>query len=188
MIVTENKKVLELSANLTFFHIGSMDWMPNQEGIKWFMDNCMPILAQEFPENKILLAGRNMPKWVDNYKFHNLEIIGEINNAIDFINSCDIMFVPLFSGSGIRIKIVEGMSLGKVIISTTIGAEGIDCSDGINILIADTPEQFIEKFRFCVDNPNHCKIIGANAIALINDRHNIINTTRILIEFYKRLL
>jgi polysaccharide biosynthesis protein PslH len=188
MMVADNIIVPELSGNLTFFYIGSMDWIPNQEAIKWFLDYCMPLIAEKFPKNKIFLAGRNMPSWVSSYKYSNLEIIGEVNNAIEFINSHDIMLVPLFSGSGVRIKILEGMSLGKVIISTTIGAEGINCTDGKNILIADTPEQFIEKFRFCIDNPDDSKMVGANALTLVKERHNIINTTRILVEFYERLL
>jgi polysaccharide biosynthesis protein PslH len=188
MIVPENSKMPEFSGEVSFFHIGSMDWMPNQEGVKWFLDHCMPIISKEFPQNKVVLAGRNIPSWVYKYKFSNLEIIGEVNNAAEFISSHDIMFVPLFSGSGVRIKIIEGMSLGKVIISTTIGAEGIDHTDGKNILIADTPEQFIEKFRFCIKNTDQCKKLSINASNLINESHNLKNTTRILVEFYQKEL
>jgi polysaccharide biosynthesis protein PslH len=161
-----------------------MDWMPNQEGIKWFLKYCMPLLSTAFPKNKVRLAGRNMPAWVFDYKFPNLEVIGEVENATEFMNTNDIMFVPLFSGSGVRIKIVEGMSVGKNIISTTIGAEGIDYIDGENILIADTPMQFVEKFRFCIENPDRCKQIGINAATLIQHRHNITKTTQILTDFY----
>jgi polysaccharide biosynthesis protein PslH len=188
MKVPENMQIPEFSGELSFFHIGSMDWMPNQEGMKWFLDYCMPIIATEFPQNKVVLAGRNMPSWVSTYKFSNLEIIGEVNNAAEFISTHDIMFVPLFSGSGVRIKIIEGMSLGKVIISTTIGAEGIDYTDGKNILIADTKEQFIEKLRFCINNTDQCKMLSINASNLIVERHNINNTTRILVEFYQKEL
>ncbi len=187
MKMPENSKKPDFSNQLSFFHIGSMDWMPNQEGIKWFLDHCMPIISKEFPQNKVVLAGRNMPAWLSKYKFSNLEIIGEVHSAAEFISTHDIMFVPLFSGSGVRIKIIEGMSLGKVIISTTIGAEGIDYTDGKDILIADTTKQFIEKFRFCVENIDQCKMLSINASNLINERHNINNTTRILVEFYKEV-
>jgi polysaccharide biosynthesis protein PslH len=188
MIVPESKKTYKPSTNLTFFHFGSMDWIPNQDGIKWFLEYCMPKMAREFPNNKICLAGRNMPPWVNHYKYQNLYIIGEVINAFEFIDSHDIMFVPLFSGSGVRIKIIEGMALGKVIISTTIGAEGINYTEGENILIADTPEQFVEKFKYCIDNPECCKKIGENASALIKEQHNIMNTTKILTSFYERIL
>jgi polysaccharide biosynthesis protein PslH len=188
MVIPESINMRVRSGNLTLFFIGSMDWLPNLEGIKWFLDYCMPLLAQKFPENRILLAGRNMPSWVYTYKFPNFKVIGEVDNAIDFIDSNDIMFVPLFSGSGVRIKILEGMALGKVIISTTTGAEGIHYIDEENILIADTPDQFIEKFMYCIENSQGCQRIGTSARNLIKENHDILKTTKILVEFYKFLL
>ena len=179
----ENKFI----GNLTFFHLGSMDWKPNQEGVKWFLDFCMPLISKLIPNNKILLAGRNMPRWVYNYHYSNLEVIGEVDKADEFISKNDIMFVPLFSGSGVRIKIVEGLSKGKVIISTTLGAEGIDCIDGENILIADTKEQFIEKFLLCIQNIELCRSISSNAYSLFQNQHDIVDTTQRLIKFYKRI-
>jgi polysaccharide biosynthesis protein PslH len=188
MKVPEYYNEFQPSTRLSFFHIGSMDWIPNQEGIKWFLENCMPILAKEIPNNKIYLAGRNMPFWVSKYKYPNLMVMGEVEDALKFIRTHDIMFVPLFSGSGVRIKILEGMALGKVIISTAIGAEGIQYTEGKNILIANTPEQFIEKFKFCIENPETCRQISTNAYSLFRKDHNIINTTRMLISFYKSIL
>jgi len=73
------------------------------------------------------------------------------------------MLVPLFSGSGIRVKIIEGMAMGKCIISTNIGVEGISCTDKKNILIANTKEEFIEAMKFCIQNPERVNNIGAEA-------------------------
>ena len=103
----------------------------------WFVENCWPGLHQQFPNLKFYVAGRNAPAWLIN-KFHypNIEFVGEVEDAYRFMNSKSIMIVPLFSGSGMRIKIIEGMALGKTIVSTEIGAEGIEVSDNENILIA----------------------------------------------------
>jgi len=172
----------------TFFHLGSMDWMPNQEAIKWFLEKCMPGISTRFPEAKVYLAGRNMPSWLYSYKFHNLEVVGEVEDATMFMQSQSVMFVPLLSGSGVRVKIIEGMSLGKTIISTTIGAEGINYTDGVNLLIANTPEEFLEKFKLCIDDPEFCSRIGANARKLIEKEHNIPVVTEKLIGLYLSLI
>ncbi|MEI6123386.1 MAG: glycosyltransferase family 4 protein [Bacteroidota bacterium] len=168
----------------TFFHLGSMDWMPNQEGIKWFLTDCMPEIERLFPENIVFLAGRNMPLWLYNYNFKNLNIVGEVEDAVEFMSSKNIMFVPLLSGSGVRVKIIEGMAIGKTIISTSIGAEGINYIDGENILIANTPEQFVEKFKLCIENSDLCTSIGQNARKLIESEHDIYVTTQKLLDLY----
>jgi len=172
----------------SFFHLGSMDWMPNQEAIKWFLEKCMPGIAERFPETMVFLAGRNMPSWIYTYKFRNLQVAGEVEDAAMFMQSHTVMFVPLLSGSGVRVKIIEGMSLGKTIISTTIGAEGINYTDGENLLIANTPEEFIEKFKCCIDDPELCSRIGFNARKLIEKEHNIPVVTEKLIGLYRSLL
>ncbi|HNX07453.1 MAG TPA: glycosyltransferase family 4 protein [Bacteroidales bacterium] len=169
----------------SFFHLGSMDWMPNQEAIRWFLENCMPRLAKLFPDTMIYLAGRNMPSWIYNYKFPNLKVIGEVDDATEFMHSKTVMFVPLLSGSGVRVKIIEGMALGKTIISTSVGAEGIHYTDGKNLLIADTPEAFIEKFRLCINDHGVCANIGANARNLIEAEYDLSVTTQNLTNLYK---
>lgn len=73
------------------------------------------------------------------------------------------MIVPLLSGAGIRIKIIEAMALGKTIVTTTVGIAGIDAVHGEHILIADTAEEFIQQIHFCFEQPEKAKGIGKNA-------------------------
>jgi glycosyltransferase involved in cell wall biosynthesis len=124
------------------FHIGALDWLPNQEGLIWFLDNVWSVLSEELPELKFYIAGRGDASWLKVNNYHNVILLGEIADAAAFIKSKAIMVVPLFSGSGMRIKIIEGMMLGKAIVTTTIGVEGINVKDNIDILIADNPESF----------------------------------------------
>jgi len=84
-------------------------------------------------------------------------------NALDFITDHTIMLVPLLSGSGLRVKIIEGMAMAKCIISTSIGAEGIPCTHRKNILIADTKDEFISTMQFCYDNIDKVNNIGLEA-------------------------
>ena len=99
-------------------------------------------------------------------------IDGEVENAKAFMRKYNLMIVPLWSGSGIRIKILEAMALGKTIISTSIGASGINYSDKKNIFIADTPEEFANQIIWCFENPVESKKIGENAKDNILENYN----------------
>ena len=157
----------------SLFHLGAMNWIPNEEGIKWFLDNCWNLIHQKFPELKFYLAGRKMPDWLVQLKLPNVEIVGEVSDAWDFIRSKAIMIVPLFSGSGIRVKIIEGMALGKAVISTNIGAEGIDFIPGEHLLIANTPEEFLSAIQKCIQSKDYCEGLGEKARKLIEEKHNM---------------
>jgi polysaccharide biosynthesis protein PslH len=168
----------------SLFHIGSMNWMPNEEGIDWFLNKVWDLIYKKMPDLKIYLAGREMPDWLINYKKTNVEVVGEVENAQDFINSKAIMIVPLFSGSGIRIKIIEGMALGKAIISTRLGAEGIHYEDNKNILIANTPEEFVIQIEKCIKSKELCETIGFYARKIIEEEYDNKMIMKRLVEFF----
>lgn len=144
--------------------IGSLDWLPNLEGVEWFLKNVMPNLKGI----ALHLAGRNTPQHLLTTKIPNVVIHGEIDNSIDFINAHSIMIVPLFSGSGMRVKILEGLALGRVILTTSIGVEGIPAKDGEHLFIVDSAADFIEKINFCINNPQQLKTMGENAKCFVN--------------------
>ncbi|HLN71900.1 MAG TPA: glycosyltransferase family 4 protein [Prolixibacteraceae bacterium] len=170
----------------SLFHIGALDWAPNQEGLIWFFDQCWPKIHEENPELKFYLAGRNAPQWLERrLKMDGVEYLGEIADAYDFINSKAIMVVPLFSGSGMRIKIIEGMALGKPIITTDIGTEGIPTQDGHNIMIANNAQQFIDSINRLINNRELFNAIGKNAIGFIQEKFDNLSQASALIDFYK---
>lgn len=171
----------------SLFHIGALDWAPNQEGLIWFFNHCWPKIHSENPDLKFYLAGRNAPDWfVRHIKLDGVEYLGEINDAYDFINSKAIMVVPLFSGSGMRIKIIEGMSLGKPIVTTDIGTEGIPTENGNNILIANTADEFIEAIFRLINDRELSNRIGKNAIGFIQEKFDNLSQAGSLIDFYKQ--
>ncbi len=172
----------------SLFHIGAMNWMPNEEGIKWFVEKVWPLVTGEFPALKCYLAGREMPDWLTNSKIKNLEVIGEVDDAFEFIYSKAIEIVPLFSGSGIRIKIIEAMAAGRAVISTSIGAEGINIENGENILIADTPEEFFDGIKKCVTNETFCLTLGQNARQLVFRDHSNQKLIIRLEGFYQQII
>jgi len=171
----------------SLFHLGSMDWMPNQEAIKWFLADVWPKVSDAYPNLMLHLAGRHMPEWIINSNFHNVIVEGEINNVREYMASKDIMIVPLLSGSGMRVKIVEGMAFGKVIISTSIGAEGIQYLHEKDILIANTPEEYTTMVGKCMSDNKLYNDIGNNARILAREKYDNKVITGKLISFYKTL-
>lgn len=171
---------------LKLFHLGALNWQPNSEAVNWFLDDMWPTLASDKVE--FHLAGRDIPSHIKPNASQNFFVHGDVNNAISFMKDHQVMLVPLLSGSGMRVKIIEGMALGKVVISTSVGAEGIACEHKKNILIADSPEEFIQHIQFLIQHPEQLKEIGNNARKLVEshyDNHKIIKD---LISFYQQLL
>lgn len=155
-----------------FFHIGSMDWAPNQKAIKWFLKKVWSRIEKLHPEAEFNLAGKRMPEWLLNWNQHHVNIIGEVPSAVEFINEHKIMVAPLFSGSGMRIKVVEGMALGKTIIATEIAMEGIDYENRKNVLIANNEDEFVEAINWCIEHPEKLDEIGSNARELIKSKYD----------------
>jgi hypothetical protein len=171
-----------------FYHLGSMDWLPNEEAMCWFVDEVLDLVIDKIPDVKIHIAGRNMQDYFYQKKSNNLIIEGEIKNPIEYQKNKAIMIVPLLSGSGIRAKIVEGIALGKTIITTTIGAQGIKYKEDENLLIADTPEEFAEQMLKCYQSIDFCKMIGNNARKLSNSKYHYISIAKEMTDFYSKLI
>jgi len=172
----------------TLFHLGAMDWRPNKEGLEWFLDEIWPDIEELSGELRFYIAGKNMQKQFFNYDSDNLIVEGEVFDAVDFINSKAIMIVPLLSGSGMRVKIIEGMAMQKCIIATTMAAEGIDCKHGRDILIADTADEFYRSILKCITQPNKWREIGENARRTAEKHHEINGSAKRMYNIYLELL
>lgn len=171
----------------SLFHIGSMDWMPNREAIKWFLDNAWPLIHSRSPQAHLFLAGRKMPAELLESNLEGVTVVGEVDDAAEFIASKAVSIVPLLSGSGIRIKIIEAMAMAKTVIATSVGAAGIDYDDGHNILIANTPEDFAKQVQLCIEHPELCRQIGNNARTLAIEKYSRQAITKRLVDFYNKI-
>ncbi len=181
------------SSNITadskqVFHLGSMDWMPNVEGVDWFLDKVLPLIDQKNLDFKLFLAGKGMPEKYFKQAGKHLQVLGKVDNAIEFMANKQIMIVPRLSGGGMRVKIIEGLASGKTIISTSIGAEGIQCNPGTDILIADTPDDFAKALVKCLTDENFSKRIGENARLLAALKYDNKVTGAEVVSFYASIL
>jgi glycosyltransferase involved in cell wall biosynthesis len=154
------------------YHIGAMDWLPNRDGIKWFLDDAWPIIHRVTPDFEFYFAGRKMP---DEFKTKNIpgvHCLDEVASAGDFIADKKILIVPISSSGGIRVKILEAMAAGKIVITTSSGIKGIDARPDEHFLLAKKPEDFARVIKWCLDNKDLAQKISENAIALIKEKYD----------------
>ncbi|CAG5084148.1 glycosyltransferase family 4 protein [Parvicella tangerina] len=174
--------------NFKLFHLGAMDWKPNLEGIAWFLEEIWNKSQQNHPAFSLHLAGRHMPDWLLENNFPNVFNHGEVDSANQFMLDHDIMIVPLLSAGGMRVKIIEGMALGKVVISTRIGAEGINCKNRENILIANNLDEFEDQLKWIEEDPERLSLIGSNARRLVEGYYDNESIMKDLYGFYVNLI
>ena len=183
--IPEHQDASEAPEKYSLYHLGAMDWMPNQESIAWLLDSVWPVVHREVPQAHLYLAGRKMPARLMQAHIDGVTIVGEVDDASRFIASKQINVVPLLSGSGIRVKIIEAMSMGKAVVTTTVGARGIDYTDGVNLLIANTPDDFARQIKRLVDDPDYCRRVGEEAARLVAEQYDVRRLTDRLLQFYK---
>jgi len=170
--------------------IGSLDWIPNLEGLKWFIDNTWPLALAKNPKLELHIAGRNASKTFLDYLSGKKGIVfhGEVEDSKQFLSQYGIMIVPLLSGSGMRVKIVEAMFLRLAIITTSIGCEGIDVTNGKNIIIANSSDVFSKEIEVLTQSPELIGTISNNAFTFADENFNIARLTEKLIGFYKNII
>jgi glycosyltransferase involved in cell wall biosynthesis len=174
------------SRNKLFF-IGALDWIPNQEGLIWFLEKVWRDLVKQYPSVEFHVAGRNAPAWLEKRcKESGWEYHGEVENAHEFMDTHDIMVVPLFAGSGMRIKIVEAMARSKLIITTPIGAEGLGVEQGKHLIIAHSAADFIASLGKLINDEDFFAKIQENAFVYTRQEFNNMQLTKELIAFYRK--
>ncbi|MGE0088268.1 MAG: glycosyltransferase family 4 protein [Bacteroidales bacterium] len=156
----------------TLLFLGSLDWIPNQIGLGWFIKDVLPKIQNKIPEISLKVAGRNAPPWlIKKLSKNNVHYYGAIENALEFLFLNGLVIVPLFAGSGMRVKIIEAMALGKTIISTPKGAEGIKVNSN-EIIIAENAIQFTESIVDLINNKEKQIEIGKFAKQRIKTDYN----------------
>jgi polysaccharide biosynthesis protein PslH len=165
----------------TFFHLGSMDWLPNEEAIKWLLNDIWPNVLSQQPEFQLILGGKHFPNFLSKLNGqHNIQIHKEVSSSEHFMTQNGVLVVPLLTGSGVRVKILEALAMGIPVISTAKGAEGIQLTDKQHILIANTPLEFVTAM---IDSQLQLKSIGLAGQTLFNEHYNTTKIYKHFIEF-----
>ena len=165
--IDESNVVAEASS---LFFIGSLDWTPNIDGLKWFVKKCWPQILSMNPNTTFYVAGRNAsPDLVRELSKTQIYYLGEIEDARDYMREKSIMISPLFSGSGMRVKIVEAMSLGKPVVTTSIGAEGINAIHNKEIMIANDSAEFTKSVLMKLRDDDRRGKMAQSAVGFIRE-------------------
>jgi polysaccharide biosynthesis protein PslH len=164
---------VEETANSLVF-IGSMDWLPNEDAILYFVDSILPLIKQQCPDVSLEVVGRNPSRKLQALAGTEKSILltGRVEDIRPFVARGSACIVPLRIGGGTRLKIFEAMAMNKAVISTSVGAEGLAVRSGENILLADTPKDFAESVVSVLRDPNQRQRLGSAARALVQENYS----------------
>jgi polysaccharide biosynthesis protein PslH len=128
--------------------VGAMDWEPNVQAVEFFCGEVWPAIKAEVPEARLRIVGRNpdrrVQKWASDSTQNSIEVTGRVPSVIEHLQQSAVVIVPLLVGGGTRLKIYEAMATGKAVVSTTVGAEGLDVHPGRDIILADDARSFAQ--------------------------------------------
>jgi glycosyltransferase involved in cell wall biosynthesis len=132
--------------------VGAMDWEPNIDAVEFFCKEVWPSVLTQTPEAKFRIVGRNPDRRVQRLAGSSIEVTGQVPAVIDHLREAAVVVVPLRIGGGTRLKIYEAMAAGKAVVSTSVGAEGLDVHHGRDIILADTPKALAESILIFLDD------------------------------------
>ena len=155
-----------------FIFTGVMDYKPNIDSVLWFTENVWPKINKKHPESRFIIAGMNPVQSIltlANVK--GIEVTGFVDDILPYYHQSDFFIAPLRIARGVQNKVLQAFSCGLPVIATSMGAEGIDYTDGKNILIADTPDAFIDSIERLISNKVLYQSLKENALKLIKNHY-----------------
>jgi polysaccharide biosynthesis protein PslH len=171
------------------FTIGTMFWPPNSEGVIWWLREGYEHLRTLCPAATYDIVGARPPQALKTLAEQRagVRLHGYVADSVPFWTKAALLAVPLLSGGGIRVKILEAMAMGLPVVSTTVGCEGLEVQDGVHLLIADTPEDFARACATLLQDKELAHKLAQNARQLILERYDAQVALRPLDTFYKQI-
>ena len=176
----------EEPGNLVF--VGTMGYFPNEEGARFFCREVMPLLQNGELSPRVYLVGKDPPASVralDDGR--SIIVTGRVEDVRPYVERAQVFVVPLRTGSGTRLKILEAFSMGKAVVSTSVGAEGIPARNGKEILLADDPETFAIQVQRLLESSELRQELGRAAHELVKETYDWTSISRQLLEVYESL-
>ena len=178
----------ELYEENSIVFLGAMNWLPNEDGVLWFVENIFEKIVAANNNAKLYIVGKNPTQKVKNLERNNIIITGFVEDEREYIARGSVFIVPLRIGGGMRIKILNAMSMEKCIISTSIGAEGINIINNKEIFIEDEIEKISNKIIYAMKNRDINKQMGENARKKIIDEYSWSAVINKIIEELDKLI
>jgi glycosyltransferase involved in cell wall biosynthesis len=171
--------------NLFQLHfLGSLDWQPNQEAVRWLANELWPVMQAQSPQSNCHLAGKNGPIWLEQLQIEGLHWHGRVKSAHDFMRQYPICLIPMRSGSGIRIKLLEALALGLPVITTSLGAEGVSVTHEKEVLFAEDAAGFAQALEKLQKDVDFAFELGRRGRAFVEKHYDRQTLTCELSNFY----
>lgn len=153
---------------------GGMNGPYNRDAVDYFLEEIFPLIQLKIPEVQVYFVGKSpTANLVEKARRDpNIKIEGYVEDVRPFVDKAAVFFAPIRSGSGTKIKILNALSQAKPVVTTSVGAEGIDITENENIMIADDPHQFAEKTVYLLENPDFAKKMGQKGRKLIEEKYD----------------
>jgi len=165
--------------------VGNMRYAPNVDGALFFCKEIFPLIKQQVPNVKLLLVGSTPTAAVQSLTADDVVVTGFVESVVPYYQNSIVSVVPLRAGSGTRLKILESMALGRPVISTTLGAEGLAVTHGKNILIADTPADFARQTAQTLNNLTLRQQLIAKGRQLVEQEYDWQRIAQKLLKLYE---
>ena len=174
----------------TLLSIGTMNWLPNVDGLAWFVRDVLPLVRETEPDARVLVVGANpAPEVVAlGRRDPGIVVAGTVPDVRPYAAHCGVFIVPLRSGSGMRVKILNALAMGLPVVSTPLGAEGIAVTHGENILLADTPRAFADAVLSVLRDRDFGDRLGSSGRTLVTQSYGWNATRKRLFAAYDRVL
>jgi glycosyltransferase involved in cell wall biosynthesis len=155
-------------------YCGSLDYLPNQEGMIWFCAKVFPMIVDQNPRVKLLVVGKGDPgaELAELLKHPSIKFYGMVENVDDYYKKAAVAIVPLHLGSGTRLKLLEAMGRRKAVVATSVGAEGIGYTNRENILIADDPASFAAAVIELLNNKPLAESVASSAFSFVKENYD----------------
>lgn len=157
---------------------GGMDYLPNSDGVRWFLDTCWPLLCEAHPGLELLVVGKNPPPDLARRAGSRVRFTGRVEDVRPQVASGALSIVPLRIGGGTRLKVLESLALERAVVSTRTGAEGLELNDGEHLLLADSPREFAAAVTALLKDPARCALLARNGRARVEQLYGWERATR----------
>jgi polysaccharide biosynthesis protein PslH len=151
---------------------GSMDWYPNEDAILYFVNGILPRIRAELPDVTVSVVGRNPSARLRAAAPAGVIVTGTVDDIRPYVDEAALYVVPLRAGGGTRLKIFEALAMGKAVVSTSVGAEGLAVTRGRDIAIADQPDEFARSVVALLRDPARRQALGRNGRLLVQRRYS----------------
>lgn len=168
-------------------YLGALNWPPNVQGLTWFVQQVWPLICARQPDTQFHIAGKDPLPEVFKLNGNGVVVHGPVADAQQFLKPFEMVIVPVLAGSGIRLKLLEAMALGKAVVTTTVGAQGLGAQPDVHLLIADEPAAFANHITTLLADDTRRKFMGQQARQFVLQHHAQEPLMARLLHFYGSL-